>query len=70
MNWKAVDERMVRELALYRLGKVLREDISFDELCEEMSAFDRFVELKNDTTRPLRSVVNSQSERAEKYVPK
>lgn len=47
MNWKAVDERIVHELSLYRFGKVLRDDISFDALCEEMSAYDRFIEQKN-----------------------
>ena len=47
MNWKAVDEGIVRELSLYRFGKVLRDDISFDALCEEMSAYDRFIGQKN-----------------------
>jgi len=46
MNYKALDEQDVRRLARDRFGDVLRKDISFDSLCEEMEFYDRFIEMK------------------------
>lgn len=43
MNWKAIDENIVRKIAEERFKKVIRKDIPFEALCEEMEAYNRFL---------------------------
>ena len=47
MNWKAVNSSLLREMAKMRFGDALKiDELSDEEIIEEMEAYDRFLEFK------------------------